>query len=590
MISFTKAKPITKTLTEGPNAFVASQPSSFLSHLVQKMCITNSDLTHIEQVSLETDEAFDLILCKLGLITERELARRFSAYCKFPLLVDYEKVNTMGQFQNFSALNSIWLELCRIIPIYENDSSVVAAVVNPLDQQVRTGLSFALGKSVSLVLVTQSEWETLFAKAQTDLRGQEEQALDGGHNITADVERLKDMASAEPVVRLVNRLLAEASDLRASDIHIEPGIRDTKVRFRIDGELNDHETISPAQGLTATSRIKILAQLDIAERRRPQDGRFSFPVAGHTIDLRISTVPTDHGESLVIRLLDQSRVQLDYEALGFFDDSINVVDHCLKQPHGILLVTGPTGSGKTTTLYTFLKQLANGERKILTIEDPIEYRLDGVNQSQVNSSIGVTFANALRSFLRHDPDVMMVGEIRDLETAQIAVQAALTGHLVLSTLHTNDAPSAITRLRDIGVEDYLIASTLIGVIGQRLVRRSCETCCGPLSPNLSNSNMPTECSVCQQSGYKGRLALVETLSIDDQLRTIIRDGGDPQSYLYDTSQKEFISMRDDGKRKILAGLTTKSEVRKAVGSIGGDIPNDVSNEVRNAMYSEVHHD
>ncbi len=563
--------------SQGPGFEYANTTNQFLAFLSQNNFLTKEDIAHIQAITDETEEPFDLVICKLGLMTEKSLSETFSTYFHLPLLsAMHEQTGSVKDAIVLGGLNEHWLQLNRILPLYEDGCELIAAIVNPSDRQSVRGLSFAFKKPVSPVIVTQSQWETLFAKAERQVNAETiETGLTDSHNITADVERLKDMASAEPVVRLVNRLLVEASDACASDIHIEPGARGAIVRFRVDGELLDHETLSVSQAITATSRIKILSSLDIAERRRPQDGRFSFPVAGHTIDLRISTIPTDHGESLVIRLLDQSRVQLDFDALGFFPDSIETITHCLKQPHGILLVTGPTGSGKTTTLYTFLKQLATGDRKILTIEDPIEYRLDGINQSQANPAIGVTFASALRSFLRHDPDVMMVGEIRDLETAKIAVQAALTGHLVLSTLHTNDAPSAITRLRDIGVEDYLIASTLIGVLGQRLVRRICDRC-GTSQLDVPYDEKTASCPNCNNTGFKGRLALVEALAIDEPMKNHIRDGDDLSLILQKNTEHQFVTMADDGKRKIATGLTTIEQVEKAVGTSNSNTGNRVT--------------
>ncbi|MEO0612798.1 MAG: GspE/PulE family protein [Pseudomonadota bacterium] len=539
--------------------------SVFLQWLLDQSILGGQDKEHILRVAGQTGEPFDLVICKLGLLTETQLISHLSTYTGLQRLSEFWGGQTIAPSAAFRGkINRVWLEENRVMPLYEERGWVICAVVNPLASSIERGLFFALGKPILFGLVTQSEWEVLFSRSEQheEDNGANASLSFAEYDVSADVERLKDMASAEPVVRLVNRLLSEASKASASDIHLEPGARDVGVRFRVDGHLGAHEALSASQGISAISRIKILASLDIAERRRPQDGRFSFPVAGRSIDLRVSTVPTDHGESLVIRLLDQSRVQLDLEELGFFPDSIKTVTDCLDKPHGILLVTGPTGSGKTTTLYTFLKSLTTGEKKILTIEDPIEYRLDGVNQSQVNASIGVTFASALRSFLRHDPDVMMVGEIRDLETATIAVQAALTGHLVLSTLHTNDAPSAITRLRDIGVEDYLISSTLIGVFAQRLVRRTCSVCRGVKSTSPSKDNA---CVACQDNGFKGRLALVEALPIDQTMQKVIHDGGDIASILQSDQANSFVSMHEDGHRKVQAGLTTVEEVRKATG-------------------------
>src|SRR5713101_1603176 len=348
-----------------------------------------------------------------------------------------------------------------------------------------------------------------------------------------DVEHLKDLASEAPVIRLVNLMLTKALESRASDIHIEPFENRLHVRYRIDGVLHDVE--SPPKRLAAAviSRIKIMANLDIAERRLPQDGRIRLRVQGKEIDLRVSTVPTMHGESVVMRILDKGGVALDFDKLGFEDDTLKGFLDVLMEPHGILLVTGPTGSGKTTTLYTALDRLNKPDVKILTVEDPVEYQMPGINQIQVKPQIDLTFANALRSIVRQDPDVIMIGEIRDLETAQIAVQSALTGHLVLSTVHTNDAPSTVNRLLDMGVEDYLLTSTVIGIQAQRLVRTLCPECNQPYTAlaelvaelglaKFANGGDITlyhanGCKQCANTGYVGRISIIEMMPMTDPM-------------------------------------------------------------------------
>ncbi len=381
------------------------------------------------------------------------------------------------------------------------------------------------------------------------------------------------MASEGPVIRLVNQLVNQAVAQRASDIHIEPFRHHLKVRFRIDGVLREVE--APPFNLRAAviSRIKIMANLNIAEMRLPQDGRIRLVTAGKEIDMRVATVPTMHGESAVLRLLDRDAVNLDFATLGFEGANLELYTQILDRPHGIVLVTGPTGSGKTTTLYTSLIRLNDGERKILTVEDPVEYQLEGVNQVQVKPQIGLSFANTLRSFMRHDPDVIMIGEIRDLETAQIAVQAALTGHKVLSTLHTNDAVGTVTRLLDMGVEGYLLPSTLNGIVAQRLIRRLCEACREPYEATESYlhhlgireamDSLPVfhrarGCEACGATGYRGRSSILEVLPVTPEVADAVLDRPDDREGIERTTG--FRSMYRDGFEKALAGVTSIEEV------------------------------
>ena len=385
------------------------------------------------------------------------------------------------------------------------------------------------------------------------------------------------MASEAPVIRLVQDLIVRAVEMRASDIHVEPREDSVRVRFRVDGMLSTVETLPTALKAAVGSRIKIMARLNIAERRLPQDGRMKTNVRGREIDLRVSTMPTLWGESIVLRILDRSSVELDFPKLGFAGPSHETFLRLLEEPNGIILVTGPTGSGKTTTLYTALGLLNSPERKVFTVEDPIEYQLPGVNQIQVQPKIGLTFATALRSILRQDPDIIMVGEIRDLETAQIAIQASLTGHLVLSTVHTNNAAATVTRFLDMGVEKYLLASCLKGVLAQRLVRRLCSFCAKPAPDPLSHvrvlegigasaagvpiqPKLPAGCSVCRNSGYAGRTTVCELLATSPSVREAILSGAGEQAIEAIAVAEGMVTMLQHGLTKALQGVTTSEEV------------------------------
>lgn len=402
-----------------------------------------------------------------------------------------------------------------------------------------------------------------------DMDGMDELA-----NLLEEMPELEDLMDAEedaPVIKLINTLLAQALRENASDVHFEMFESRATVRFRIDGQLRD--IIEPKRGLHAAmvSRIKVMAGLDIAEKRLPQDGRIALRIAGRPVDVRVSTLPTGHGERVVLRLLDKSAGRLNLETLGMRSRTLEKLQHLLRQPHGILLVTGPTGSGKTTTLYAALAGMDSHTTNIMTVEDPIEYDLDGVGQTQINSRIEMTFARALRAILRQDPDVIMIGEIRDKETAQIAVQASLTGHLVLATLHTNDAPSAITRLVDMGIEPFLLASSTIGVLAQRLARKLCRSCRQPYesdegemaiigAPRPVTLYRATGCPECNHTGYQGRSGLYELLMVDDEVRALIHQGGDEQQIRDSAIANGMTMLRADGIEQVLAGETTLEEV------------------------------
>ncbi len=379
-----------------------------------------------------------------------------------------------------------------------------------------------------------------------------------------DIPAVTDLLDARddaPVIRMINALLTQAARDGASDVHFEAFETHSVVRYRVDGTLRD--VVSPRKALHAAliSRIKIMSQLDIAEKRIPQDGRITLRVGGRPIDVRVSTVPTSHGERAVLRLLEKDAGRLQLQTLGLADDTLAELTRLVRQPHGIVLVTGPTGSGKTTTLYAALGQLDKTVSNILTVEDPVEYDLPGINQIPVHSKIGMTFGAALRAALRQDPDTIMIGEIRDLETAQIAVQSSLTGHGVLASLHTNDAVSAVTRLTDMGIEPFLLSSSLLGVLAQRLVRRLCPACRRRESlPDGTVHWRPEGCAECNQSGFKGRTGIHELFIIDDEIRRLIHDGGNEQAMREVARRRGMRSMREDGQRWVEAGVTTADEV------------------------------
>ncbi|MEM9496145.1 MAG: GspE/PulE family protein, partial [Pseudomonadota bacterium] len=535
--------------------------SNALARLVDKELLSSADEAHVTQICEDTGDSADQVLATLGLVAETDIAAALAEEHNAPIGQDLPAPDTDAFAHR---VNVEFLRRHRLLPLCENDTSINVAIVDPGDDAGPRGLEMALQKPLQLNVITASRFESLFARSFGAIEQAGPKDDTAQMDVTADAERLRDMASEEPIIRLVNRLVAEAAEARASDIHIEPRARDAVMRIRVDGELRDHETLPTTNALAAVSRIKILAELDIAERRRPQDGRLNFPLHGRAIDIRVSTVPTTHGESVVLRLLDKETVRFDYDALGLAPDIVTTIEKSLQQPNGIFLVTGPTGSGKTTTLYTALSKLADGKRKILTIEDPIEYRIEGVSQSQANASIGLTFAAALRSFLRHDPDIMMVGEIRDLETAEIAIQAALTGHLVLSTLHTNDAPSAIVRLLDMGVDDFLLASTLNGVLAQRLVRTLCDRCKAPTADDADKGAFQaTGCEACGGSGFKGRRAIGEIIEISNASRRQICAGVNADALAETCRADGYKTLFENGVAMAAAGVTTLEEVRRA---------------------------
>ena len=541
--------------------------------VLERGLVTPEALVRARLVQAETGERLDSVLTRLGMVAEQALAGALARETGLPIAAtgDFPAEPVLAD-----AVSVRFLRDVKAIPIAESNGSVDVALIDPLDPYPLEALSFALGRKIRPLVAKANDLEAALDR----LYGAAAQAQSSEETVDeSDVERLKDLASDAPVVRTVNNLIARASEQRASDIHIEPAEDCVRVRFRVDGALVDIETLPAQMKLPLVSRIKVMASLDIAERRLPQDGRLRVAVRGHEIDLRIATSPTIHGESVVMRILDRSSLSLDFQTLGFEDDVLEMYLHALKQPHGIVLVTGPTGSGKTTTLYASLAALNQPDRKILTIEDPIEYRLAGINQTQVKPQIGLTFAAALRSFLRQDPDVMMVGEIRDLETAEVAIQSALTGHTILSTLHTNTAAASVTRLLDMRVEPFLITSTLNAVLAQRLVRRLCPKCREAYEPpkGFLKSLMPGSgdvqdvpvlyrpkgCDACGHTGFRGRLAVMELLPVTDEIAGMVLARAEAREIQRSAVAHGMRTMLADGILKSQQGLTTIEEVLRA---------------------------
>ena len=515
------------------------------------------------------------LLPKLGLVSERDMARALSELLELPLV---RETDIPGSAILDEVLSSRFLKQRNILPLEATDGALRIAVADPLDGYAIDAVRIASGREPVIQIaepgLVERALERLYSRAEAG--ADDAMDVDEADELGIDVERLRDLASEAPVIRLVNQIIARAVDRHASDIHLEAFEDRVRLRYRIDGVLSEADP--PPRNLRAAivSRIKIMARLNIAERRLPQDGRINLAVRGKSIDLRVSTIPGIHGEGVAMRILDRDSVALDFETLGIIGANRDSLGTVLEQPHGIFLVTGPTGSGKTTTLYAALSTLNSPDKKILTVEDPVEYRLAGIDQVQVKPEIGLTFAHVLRSFLRQDPDILMIGEIRDRETAEIAVQAALTGHLVLSTLHTNDAASSITRLLDMGVADYLLISTISAISAQRLVRTLCRHCRreAPVLPELAAQlgldrhcgsgpymiGQAVGCDKCGHTGFRGRVSIMETLVMSDRLRQMVLRQPEAAALQRAAVEDGMVPMYDDGMKKVLAGVTTIEEV------------------------------
>ena len=483
-----------------------------------------------------------------------------------------------------NGLSPQFMRQWRIIPLSMDDMGIRVAMAAPQDLYLREIIENMFQKPVIPLLASEEDILTAvyrWFEAEVDLEGKsEEDNFQIDDELWDDPEQLKDLASEAPVIRLVNHVISQALETRASDIHFEPFRDHLAVRFRIDGVLHDTETISKKLQPAITSRLKLMAKMNIAEMRLPQDGRIKVNEGTREIDIRVSSLPTLFGESIVLRLLNREEVRLDLETLGFDQEMLAAFTDLISRPYGLILVTGPTGSGKTTTLYGVMNRINAPDKKIITVEDPVEYQLEGINQIQIRPKIGLDFASALRTILRQDPDVVLIGEIRDAETARIAVQSALTGHMVFSTLHTNDAASAITRLQDMGVEPYLLSSCLLAVVAQRLVRKICSNCrvgqeltaeyvkevvkaLGEEGIHVPSGVWQGQgCTMCANTGFSGRTGIFELLPVDDDIRRLILKEADSASILETAKASGMKTIRQDGLRKVLLGDTTLEEVMR----------------------------
>lgn len=553
----------------------ADADERIVAALTAKGRLKDADLARARRLQEEAGGSLLSLLARLGLVSERDHAATAAEVLDLPLVnaKDAPELPPEGV-----ALSAKFLKQFHVCPLALTETHIGLLMADPQDAYALDAVRLATQKDVKVAVALRSEIDDLIERWYGQGRsamGAIVETAEGESGDVDDVEHLRDLASEAPVIRLVNLIIQRAVEIRASDIHIEPFENRLKVRYRIDGVLEEGE--SPPSNLTAAviSRIKIMAKLNIAERRLPQDGRIMLRVQGKELDLRVSTVPTAHGESVVMRLLDRETVVFDFERLGFTDQFLPQFQKVLDQPHGILLVTGPTGSGKTTTLYTALSKLNTADVKIITVEDPVEYQIEGINQIQAKPQIGLDFANALRSIVRQDPDIIMIGEMRDLETARIAIQSALTGHLVLSTLHTNNAAGGITRMLDMGVEDYLLTSTVNGILAQRLVRRLEPTHAEryPASPEeiekfgLRRYQPQGDIylyrprgSAIAPTGYLGRTTIMEFLVMNDELRRAVMRHAGMGEIEQLARQSGMRTMYEDGIAKALAGTTTIEEV------------------------------
>jgi general secretion pathway protein E len=544
--------------------------------LVERDLLTPQELQNGLALQRERKEKIGKILLDLGYLAERDLMSAVSDQHNTPFLPASEFPAVPLELDKLSGK---FLKQFRVLPLDLEGNVLTAAMADPSDNLTLDSIRLFTGYQTKIRLANESDiCEALDRFYGSAGRPVDDAAkLDGDYaEVTEDIEHLRDMASEVPVIRLVNNMISKAVERRASDIHIEPFEKEFRVRYRIDGILQNVD--SPPIQLKAAiiSRVKLMAKLNIAERRLPQDGRIKLKVLGKEIDLRVSTLPTLYGESVVMRILDKSDSSaFDLRRLGFPAELLSKMEKLTSLPHGILLVTGPTGSGKSTTLYSAMKRINLPDKKIITIEDPVEYQMDGINQIHVNAQIGLTFAAGLRHIVRQDPDVIMIGEIRDLETAEIAIRSALTGHLVFATLHTNDAPSAITRLVDMGVENYLLASCLVGVLAQRLVRIICTHCKMEYEEDIDRlkalgveSAGPSRvtvyrgrgCEACGYTGYESRKGIFELMEPDDEIRRMIVANESSNIIAHYARKQGMKTLREDGVEKVLTGVTTLEEL------------------------------
>ena len=534
--------------------------------LIERKLISEEDLERALELQKERGDKIGKTLVDMGFVAMRDVLAALADQLGVPLVAIDGPPSVSTETE---ALSPRFLRQSRCLPVGRDDHTVTLAMADPLDVETIAAVRNCTGLKISTVLAPEQEILDAIDKYYGQSARGETDLLADGSEASEDLEHLRDMASEAPVIRQVNAIIAQAVEKRASDIHLEPFEKEFRIRYRIDGILYNQDPPPREMKAAMISRVKLMAKLNIAERRLPQDGRIKIKTLGREVDLRVSTLPTLYGESVVMRLLDRSAGDFyDLGRLGFDKHMFSRMEHFTSMPHGIFLVTGPTGSGKSTTLYSALKRINLSDKKIITIEDPVEYQMDGINQIHVNTQIGLTFASGLRHIVRQDPDVIMVGEIRDRETADIAIRSSLTGHFVYSTLHTNDAPSAISRLTDMGVENYLISSSLVAVLAQRLVRLICDRCKAPDGTRIAPDGETVPCfrgrgcETCFGSGYTGRVGIFELMELNDEIRKQIMRGDDALAITSVARRNGMRSLREDGWLKISHGLTTPDEVMR----------------------------
>lgn len=512
--------------------------------------LTPEAVSRLQSAIQKTGHAIDVVIRELGFMPETLFAQNLARFLKVDLFTEFQPLDNDRLLE---LVGHTYAEEKAVVPRLLNDIELDLIVANPFDTETIKAVSYLFDRPVKLLISPRSAIEE-YLRGVTALPEQSHtRGNDGDDN--NDVERLSDIARDAPVVKFVSRIIQKAVDEQTTDIHIEPQDETIRIRFRRDGLLDSVEIAPKSLLAGVTSRIKILSKLNISERRLPQDGRLRLAVRGQEIDFRVSIMPSIHGETIVLRILDRGNVRLDLKSLGYDREATGKITEIANRPNGIILITGPTGSGKTTTLYSILSELNRADVKIFTVEDPVEYRINGITQLQVDPGIGLTFASALRSVLRQDPDIILVGEIRDRETAQIAIQAALTGHLVLSTLHTNNATGAISRLRDMGIESYLLEATLRGVISQRLIRTSCPSC-------AETSSVP--CIKCHDSGFTGRQVTYEILDITENIRQSVIQSAPQDEIERLAILNGMVPLADHARSLVRRGITTSAEVARVV--------------------------
>jgi general secretion pathway protein E len=541
------------------HSIATGREDAFLDWLLAKAAINQPTSQRITTASQNTGVSYDSTMLELGLLSEDQLADELASF----LGLDRIALDAVELLQvDVPGVQTKFLLDAGLLPLSAPPGQLHVATARPLsDTEARAAAYFSnldLVMKVATLSELQRKIHELRDARDPDASGQEENDPTVGES---DAEKLRDIASAAPVIRLLSRIVADAVEQNASDIHFEPVEQKLQVRFRVDGVLRVADLLDLHTHLALVSRVKILARLNIAEQRLPQDGRIRLAVRGKNIDFRVATSPTVNGETVVLRILDKQDVRFDFSALGFSEPDQKKLQRIFQHRDGVVLVTGPTGSGKTTTLYAALNALNQPESKIFTVEDPVEYQLSGINQIPVRANIGLDFATILRSVLRQDPDVIMVGEIRDAETARVAVQASLTGHLVLSTAHTNSAVAAITRLRDLGIENYLLSSSVRAIIAQRLVRKICGDCSGVTSVRPA-------CDACQGSGYRGRTCVYELLEFTPALQRASAAGQNDIQLLAVARSEGFVGLSEHARSLVQSGVTTSSEANRAVAEFG----------------------